>query len=85
MTQPRYTPELLDELNVLGLFSPVNHQEGIKVHSSAEPSMIAATQRLYRKGLVTQADGGYLTSLGHDAAQHAQDLLTILDPADITT
>ena len=29
-------------------------------------------------GLVTQADGGYLTSLGLDAAEHAQALLTIL-------
>ncbi|UYG06753.1 TIGR02647 family protein [Halomonas sp. M4R1S46] len=85
MTQLRYTPELLDELNVLGLFSPVNHQEGIKVHSSAEPSMIAATQRLFRKGLVTQADGGYLTVLGQEAADHARDLLTLLDAAEVTT
>ncbi|RTR00772.1 TIGR02647 family protein [Halomonas nitroreducens] len=85
MTQPRYTPEMLDELKVLGLFSPVNHQEGIKVHSSAEPSMIAATQRLYRKGLVTQADGGYLTALGQEAADHARDLLTLLGTAEVTT
>ena len=84
MTQP-YTPELLEELNVLGLFSPVNHQEGIKVHSSAEPSRIAATERLYRKGLVTQADGGYLTALGREAADHARDLLTLLDAAEVTT
>ncbi|XKE44582.1 TIGR02647 family protein [Halomonas organivorans] len=85
MTQPRYTPELLDELKVLGLFNPVNHQEGIKVHSSAEPTMIEATRRLYHKGLVTQADGGYLTALGQEAAEHARDLLTLLGTADVTT
>jgi hypothetical protein len=40
--------------------------------------VIAATQRLYDKGLLTQADGGYLTSLGRDAAEYAQAALTIL-------
>jgi len=33
---------------------------------------------LHAKGLITQADGGYLTSLGRDAAEQAQTLLTIL-------
>ncbi|RMM02085.1 hypothetical protein APX70_07182, partial [Pseudomonas syringae pv. maculicola] len=28
--------------------------------------------------LTTQVDGGYLTSLGLESAQHAQSLLTIL-------
>ncbi|MFG6176746.1 TIGR02647 family protein [Halomonas sp. THAF12] len=85
MPQPSYTPELLDELKVLGLFNPVNHQEGIKVHSNAEPEMIEATQRLHRKGLVTQADGGYLTALGQEAAEHARDLMTILGSAELST
>jgi uncharacterized protein (TIGR02647 family) len=35
----------------------------------------------YEKGLTTQVDGGYLTSLGQEAAKHAQSLLTILDVA----
>jgi len=74
-----YTPELLDELNVLTLFNLTNHQEGIKVHHSAEEGAIAATQRLHEKGLVTQVDGGYLTDLGIEAAEHAQSLLLILD------
>ncbi|KGE78726.1 TIGR02647 family protein [Halomonas sp. ND22Bw] len=85
MPQPSYTPELLDELKMLGLFNPNNHQEGIKVHSSAEPAMIEAAQRLHRKGLVTQDDGGYLTATGQEAAEHARDLLTLLGTADATT
>lgn len=73
-----YNQELVDELNVLVLFDLLNHQEGIKVHKSAAPSAIAAAQRLYEKGLVTQKDGGYLTNLGLDAAEFAQTLLTVL-------
>ncbi|NNG14717.1 MAG: TIGR02647 family protein, partial [Gammaproteobacteria bacterium] len=35
-------------------------------------------KRMYEKGLLTQADGGYLTDLGREAAEHAQIALTIL-------
>ncbi|MEN8801281.1 MAG: TIGR02647 family protein [Thiogranum sp.] len=35
-------------------------------------------QRLHGKGLVTERDGGYLTDLGREAAEHAQAALTIL-------
>lgn len=73
-----YTAELVDELNVLILFDLSNSQEGIKVHKSAEKSAVNAAKRLYTKGLTTQEDGGYLTGLGLDAAEHAQTLLTIL-------
>ncbi|MCP4595023.1 TIGR02647 family protein [Neptuniibacter sp.] len=74
-----YNDNIVQELNVLNLFSLNSTQEGIKVHSSAKPEVIAATQRLYDKGLITQTDGGYLTPLGHDAAEHSQTLLTILN------
>ncbi len=73
-----FTPELIAELEVLALFNLDSSQEGIKVHSNASPALIAATTRLHDKQLTTQPDGGYLTSLGHDAAEHAQQLLTIL-------
>lgn len=73
------TPELIEELEVLTLFNLSTTQEGIKVHKSAERTVIAATKRLHKKGLISQADGGYLTGLGHDAAQHAQGLVTILE------
>ncbi|MFJ3448742.1 TIGR02647 family protein [Pseudomonas sichuanensis] len=72
------TPELIAELEVLALFNLDNHQEGIKVGSNASPALIAAAQRLYDKELIDQPDGGYLTSLGNDAAESVQLLLTIL-------
>ena len=75
-----YTPDLIEELKVLTLFNLSNLQEGIKVHKAARPPAVAATERLYGKGLVTQVDGGYLTDLGLEAAGHAQKLLFILEP-----
>lgn len=74
-----YTPELIAELELLALFNLGNTQEGLKVHHVAAPKAIAAAQRLYDKGLTNQVDGGYLTSLGLEAASHAQGLLTILN------
>lgn len=74
-----YTPERIAEVEVLCQFNLENLQEGLKVHHNASPATLAAFERLYRKGLTSQADGGYLTSLGRDAAEHAQSLLTILD------
>lgn len=75
-----YSPEHIDELAILSLFNLTTSQEGIKVHShTAEPSAVAAVGRLYRRGFVTQADGGYLTDLGRETAEHAQALRTLLD------
>lgn len=70
--------ELVDEINVLLQFNLSSMQEGIKVHTNAEPAVIAATQRLYDKDLISQTDGGYLTGLGIEAAEHADKLLRIL-------
>ena len=61
-------------------FNLQTHQQGIKVHSSADVDQVQATQRLFNKGLVTQIDGGYLTDLGQAAAEHAQSLIQILAP-----
>lgn len=56
------------------------------MHHNAEPAVIAATQRLYDKGLLSQADGGYLTDLGMEAAELADKLLSILtSPTTVTT
>ncbi len=74
-----FTPELVAELELLSLYNLANIQEGLKVHHIAAPQAIAAAKRLHEKGLTTQPDGGYLTSLGLDAAEHAQGLLTILN------
>ena len=52
------------------LFDLASTLEGIKIHKSADDSVIAAAARLHEKGFVTQVDGGYLTSLGTEAAEH---------------
>ena len=80
-----YTPDLVHELNTLILFDLETSQQGIKVHKNADPKVIAATRRLHAKGLLTQIDGGYLTGLGRDAAEHAQAVLTILTPGETTS
>ena len=74
-----YSQELVDELNVLVRYNLTTTLEGIKIHKTADPSVIAAARRLFRKGLITQEDGGYLTSLGRETAEHAQALLDILN------
>ena len=74
-----YTDANLAELDVLMLFDLSNSQEGIKIHKNAETDLIAAAQRLFDKGMITQADGGYLTYLGREAAEHAQSLFTMLN------
>ncbi len=73
-----FTPELLDELNVLIKFSRASEMMGIKVHSSADASVIAATERLFAKKLITASDGGYLTALGREAVLHAKKLQAVL-------
>ena len=73
-----YNAQLTNELNILARYNLKTTQQGIKIHSSAEPEVIAAAQRLFDKGLTSQTDGGYLTELGRNAAEHAQNLLLIL-------
>ncbi len=70
--------DLVDEMTLLAQFDLHSMQKGIKVHEEAGELMQAAARRLHDKGLTDQADGGYLTSLGHDAAEHIQNLLQIL-------
>lgn len=73
------TSDLVQELSVLSLFNQSSMQEGIKVHSHvAQANDVAATERLFNKGLVTQVDGGYLTTLGKDAVENLQGLLLML-------
>ena len=74
-----FKPELVHEMNTLIRFDLDTSQQGIKVHKTADAAVIAAVQRLHAKGLLTQADGGYLTSLGREAAEKAQAILTILN------
>ncbi|MFT7287487.1 MAG: hypothetical protein ACI87W_001601 [Halieaceae bacterium] len=70
--------EFLEEAELLNLFDLHSTQEGLKIHSKAAPERIAAAKRLYAKNIVTLEDGGFLTPLGMEAAEHAQALFLIL-------
>ena len=73
-----FTPDLVAELEILARYDLSTLGEGIKVHTTADPSVIAATKRLFDKGLISLSDGGYLTSLGLGVAEHVQALITIM-------
>ena len=64
--------QLQDEFNLLLQFDLSSSQAGLKVHSQASSATIEAAKRLYDKGLVDHVDGGYLTALGREAAEHLQ-------------
>ncbi|MGP9800943.1 TIGR02647 family protein [Rheinheimera sp. NSM] len=73
--------QLNAEIRVLTLFNLDSAMEGIKIHQSADAETQQAIKRLYDKGLVSQADGGYLTDLGIHCAEHLQTALRILNTA----
>lgn len=77
-----FTQEQIEELDMLLHYRLDTTMEGIKVHHTAKPAVIAAVKRLHEKGLVTQVDGGYLTDLGRETAEHAQALLLLLAPVE---
>ena len=74
-----FTTDNVAELDLLLLFDLTSNQEGLKIHKSAEPRVIDAANRLFEKGFITQVDGGYLTTLGSEAAEQAQSLFTMLN------
>jgi uncharacterized protein (TIGR02647 family) len=70
--------DLINEIDLLMKFDLSSARVGLKVHSNADPVMIAAARRLYAKELVEHEDGGFLTTLGHEAAEHLQAVHVIL-------
>ncbi len=74
-----YTPENLAELHVLMIYKSASNLDGIKIHKNADSDVIAAAQRLFDGGFITQSDGGYLTALGSEAADHAHLLYDMLN------
>ena len=60
--------EFLEDLELLNLFNLESSQGGIKIHHEAAPERIAAAKRLFEKNFITLEDGGYLTTLGLEAA-----------------
>ena len=70
--------EFLADVELLNMFTLDNSQVGLKIHHEAAPERIASAKRLFDKDLITQVDGGYLTPLGLQAAEHAQVLIAVL-------
>lgn len=70
--------DFIADVELLNLFELDSSQEGLKIHQDATPKRIASARRLFESKLVTQMDGGYLTPLGMQAAEHAQALVRIL-------
>lgn len=76
-----WTGETIAEIEILAGLDLTTTMVGIKVHKDADPIMVAAVERLHQKQLLTQSDGGYLTDLGREAAEHIQAAMTILSTA----
>lgn len=74
----KLSEEFIAEIELLNLFDLSSGQQGLKLHHDASDDRLNAGKRLYEKKLATQIDGGYLTPLGIQAAEHAQSLVTIL-------
>ncbi|MES9856649.1 MAG: TIGR02647 family protein [Sedimenticola sp.] len=73
-----FSSDQLSELKLLLRFDPSSTHIGIKIHSSADSGVIGASERLFKRGMITQSDGGYLTDIGQDAAKQMQSLLTLM-------
>jgi uncharacterized protein (TIGR02647 family) len=69
---------MLDEIELLNMFNLNTTQQGIKIHHDAAPTKVAAGKRLFDKGMITLPDGGYLTPLGQQTAEHVQVLVKLL-------
>lgn len=72
------TNELLEEIELLNLFSLKSTQGGLKVHKEAGTAHVSAAARLFKKGMITQDDGGYLTDRGIETTEHVKLLIKLL-------
>ena len=70
--------DFVADIEFLNLFELNSSQAGLKIHHEAASERIASAQRLFDSKLTTNVDGGYLTPLGIQAAEHAQALVRIL-------
>ena len=71
--------EVIDELNLLRRFS-MGGPVAMDVQDNPDPAVTAAAARMFAKGLITAADGGQLSDTGHEAVEHMERLLNLLDP-----
>lgn len=74
----KFTPAHLDELNLLLQFDLSSAATGIKVHKDAPEETQNAVQRLFKKGLCTLPDGGYLTDEGIELTEHIERVVRFM-------
>ncbi|MCX4189761.1 TIGR02647 family protein [Methylophaga sp. OBS3] len=70
----------VDQIEVLLHFNLDSTLQGIKIHHDARQGLVDAAKQLHELGLISNEDGGYLTELGHKAAEHLQQALRIMKP-----
>ncbi|GEA12786.1 TIGR02647 family protein [Alteromonas sp. KUL49] len=70
----KFNQFMIDELDLLLTFPQESLMQGLKIHHDAHQSVVNAAERLFAKGMITQPDGGYLTDLGIDLANHARHI-----------
>ncbi|WP_207063816.1 TIGR02647 family protein [Motiliproteus sp. SC1-56] len=76
----RFSAETIAEMELLARFELDSMQHGLKIHHDAPVDVLGAAQRLFDKGMISQADGGYLTDRGIEAAESLQRVLRSLEP-----
>ena len=72
--------DFVNELKILACFDPANMTLGIKLRTDMSEALCQAAARLHSQGLITAADGGYLTPFGMTMLEHLQHLLVALKP-----
>jgi uncharacterized protein (TIGR02647 family) len=78
--KPQLDAELLEEVKLLRQYSIETLHEGIKIHSSAGETCQLSAERLFKKGIISQVDGGYLTQRGQEVVEHLDALINLLRP-----
>lgn len=73
-------PELIEELSLLQRISLNSTADGIKIVATGDPAVVAAAERLFDKGIISDSDGGHLTDSGREAVEHMNRLFNQLSP-----
>tara|TARA_R110002096_G_scaffold370918_2_gene564392 strand:- start:46 stop:291 length:246 start_codon:yes stop_codon:yes gene_type:complete len=75
----RLDSDIIEELGLLKRFS-MGGPLAMDLSDSPDEDIVAAAERMFEKGLITQADGGELTDAGREAIEHMDRLFNLLTP-----
>ena len=68
----------IQDLALLARYDLTNLELGIKLHQDSDPELRESALRLYQKGVITAADGGFLTPFGVSLLEYLDHLLNAL-------